>query len=45
MSYGDKRTEAGRQIGIYVGHSQDAMGQQRGAYIHRCIDQPGGAPS
>jgi transposase len=24
---------------------QDAMGRQRGAYIHRCIDQRDGAPS
>ena len=34
----------GAQPAIWT-ESQDAMGQQRGAYIHRCIDQLDGAPS
>jgi transposase InsO family protein len=33
-----------RPIPTHTGR-QDAMGRQRGAYIHRCIDQRDGAPS
>jgi putative ABC transport system substrate-binding protein len=46
MSYGPDIPDIYRLFGVYAGRiSQDAMGQQRGAYIHRCIDQPDGAPS
>jgi hypothetical protein len=31
--------------GLYQSDSQDAMGRQRGAYIHRCIERCDGAPS
>jgi putative tryptophan/tyrosine transport system substrate-binding protein len=41
MSYGSSNSYLTRQAGM---HPQDAMGRQRGPYIHRCIDQPDGAP-
>jgi hypothetical protein len=45
MSYGSPRLCVSPSWHLYRTHSQDAMGRQRGAYIHRCIERSDGAPS